>query len=117
VEAYPSYALFFRALLGEDVDRAIAHFEGRARALAGADSGQAAAEVYVGLLSRLGRHTEALAAAVELHSGEKSPLAFAPPMIELARRAGDFQSLLRACRRRGDLLGFGAALVESATPA
>ena len=40
----------------------------------------------------------------------------APPLVDLAARAGDFQTLLSHCRQKEDLLGFTAALVQSANP-
>jgi hypothetical protein len=113
VDTYPSHALFFQALLGENVEEALEHFRGRAQALAGGESGQLPVEVYVGLLSRLGRHREAFDAAVDLNMGARPQSAFASSLLELAGRAGAYDRLLDVFRRNGDLLGYGAALVQA----
>jgi hypothetical protein len=34
--------------------------------------------------------------------------------VELARRSGDFKGVLEHCRQKDDVLGFAAALVQSA---
>lgn len=109
-DVYGAHRLYFRALLGADVDAAVEHFRERAETLAGAENGVWPAEVYVQLLSRLGRRTEALAAAVRLLPPGTPTLGFAPSVFDLARQAGDYRQLLQTCRERGDLLGFGTAL-------
>ena len=46
--------------------------------------------------------------------GSIQSLGNAPPLVELANRAGDYAALLSHCRQKEDLLGFAAALVQSA---
>lgn len=112
VDTYASHALFFRALVGEQVDEVLAHFRGRAEALADSEAGAAAAEVYVGLLSRLGRHAEAMEAASRWLAGRRSS-GFAPSLLELARLSGRFDRLMELSRERGDLVSFAMGLVEA----
>jgi hypothetical protein len=76
--------------------------------------GYGAIETYVDLLARLGRHGEALTAAVKFGVGSIQPLGNAPPLVELARQSGEFAPVLEHCRQKQDLLGFTAALVQSA---
>jgi hypothetical protein len=38
----------------------------------------------------------------------------APSLVELAQQAGDFSPVLRYCQEKDDLLGYTAALVQSA---
>lgn len=113
-EMYPANALYFQALLGQNVAEAVAYFKNKAELLDPQYHGYAAIETYIDLLARLGRHEEALAAALHFGLGSIQPLGSAPPLVELARRTGDFHALLAHCRDKQDLLGFTAALVQSA---
>ena len=113
-EVYASHGLFFAAQLGQQVDEAIAYFRQRAQSLSIDEHGTGPVEVYVALLARLGRHAEALEAAVELVPRGVRTSGFAPSLIELARLAGDYQRLLAVCRQRDDSVGYAAALVEQA---
>lgn len=112
-DVYPTHALFFRALLGEGVDEAIEYFGGRAKELGGTEAGLFPAEIYVGLLSRLGRHEAALEAAAELIPLGAPSLGFAPSLFDSARSAGKLDRYRGICRERDDLLGFVSALAES----
>jgi hypothetical protein len=112
-EMYPASALYFQALLGENIDEAVAYFKNKAESLDPQYQGYAGIETYVDLLSRLGRHHEALAAAMHFGVGSIQPLGSAPPLVELAHRSGDYATLLLHCREKQDLLGFAAALAQS----
>ena len=112
VDTYPTHALFFRALLGESVEEALDYFRSRAETLGESDAGTAAAEVYVSLLSRLGRLDEALEAAAKHLAGTRTS-GFAPSVLELAQRSGNYRRLREISRDRGDLLGFVMALAEA----
>lgn len=113
-ETYPANALYFQALLGENVQAALDYFQTKAEMLDPQHHGYGAIETYVDLLSRTGRPAEALAAAVKFGVGSIQPLGNAPPLVELARKSGDFAPVLAHCREKQDLLGFTAALVQSA---
>ena len=77
------------------------------------EEGTGPAEIYVALLSRLGRHADAIRAAVELLPPGVRRAAFAPNLLELSRLAGDYAPLMQVCRERGDLVSFTAGLLES----
>lgn len=113
-EMYPANALYFQALLGERVQEAIDYFKTKADMLDPQHHGYAAIETYVDLLARIGRHREALAAATQFGLGSIQPLGNAPPLVELAARADDYASLIEHCRAKDDVLGFTAALIQSA---
>lgn len=113
-EAFADQGLFFRAQLGQHVDEALELFGRKARELEQEEHGAAPAEVYVALLSRLGRQREAIDALNELIPAGTRLTGFAPSMGELAVASGDFQRMASVCRDRGDLLGFAAGLVEAA---
>jgi len=112
-ETYPANSLYFSALLGEQVQEAVDYFRTKAELLDPQYHGYGAIETYVDLLARLGRHREALTAAVKYGVGSIQPLGNAPPLVELARHAGEFAPVLEHCRQKQDLLGFTAALVQS----
>jgi hypothetical protein len=111
-DQYPSNALYYQALLGENVDEALAYFENKARLLDPQYNGTAAIETYLELLSRLGRYEQALAAAIELMPDNTPSVAYAPLLMDLCEKSGNYQKLLDFCRSRGDELGFAAALVS-----
>jgi hypothetical protein len=112
VDLYPTHALFFCALLGERGDEALAHFAERARGVDVGEQGTAAAEMYVSLLARLGRHGEAIEASLELIPAGVPTYGWAPSLLELSAAAGRYDRLLAHCRQRQDLLGFAATLVR-----
>ncbi len=113
-DVYPSHGLFFASQLGRQVDEALAYFRAAAEAADPQEQGTAAAEVYVALLARLGRYDEAIEAALALVPPGSRASGFAPSVFELARRAGHYDRLVEACRQRGDLAGYAAALIERA---
>jgi len=107
--------LFFGAQLGHDVDRALASFRRTAARARVEESGTLPADTLVLLLTRLGRHAEALHAALERPAESTMPSAMAasgmlPSLVELATAADSWDELLAACRDRGDEITFAAAL-------
>jgi len=112
-DMYPANALYFQALLGEKTDEALAYFKAKAEMLDPQHHGYAAIETYIDLLARLGQSEQALAAAMQFGLGSIQSLGNAPPLVELAHRSGDYNTLLTHCREKDDLLGFTAALVQS----
>jgi hypothetical protein len=113
-EMYPANALYFQALLGEKTNETLDYFKNKAEMLDPQYHGYAAIETYIDLLSRLGHHDAALASAMKFGLGSLQSLGNALPLVELAHRAADFNALLSHCRQKEDLLGFTAALVQSA---
>lgn len=113
-DVYASQGLFFAAQLGRQVDRALAYFAERARAADVNEQGTAAAEVYIALLTRLGRYDEAIDATVRLIPAGVRTSGFAPNLLELSRLAGNYERLMQVCRDREDLVGFAVGLAEHA---
>jgi hypothetical protein len=111
VDMYPASAMFFKALLGEEVGEALGWFAAKAEEKPIDEVGSAPAEVYIGLLARLGRYEEAMRAAAKLLPTTARGGHFAPSLLELAQMAGRFDALSAICRQRGDLLGFAVALL------
>ena len=114
VETYPHHQLYFRALLGEDVDTAIEHFRGRAQNIDAYQQGSIAVETYIELLARLGRGTEAINATIELIPSNVHTTGLAPDLLELAKDAEVYEPVLNHYRQRDNLLGYATALMQSA---
>ena len=111
-ESYKASALFFKALLGENVGEALTYFRERAETLDIPHHGTAPAEYYVDLLSRIGRKQEALSEALRLLGDQPQLIGIAPSFLELGRLAGDYSPIAEHCRARQDLLGFATAIVQ-----
>ncbi len=112
-DMYPSHALFFQALLGENIEEALSYFREKAESLDVAEHGTAAIETYLDLLSRTGRYEQAVAEAMRLIPEEMRSLGSAPMLLELSQKAGAYASLLDFCKEHNDLLGFATTLVHS----
>jgi hypothetical protein len=103
-EGYQDYIVYLGALLGRDVDAAVAHF--RQKAAVGEPGDTASAQVAIKLLVKLGRYPEAIAASLEyLSDGD-------PALFQMCQTAGDFEQLAKLARERDDLLAFTAATVQ-----
>ncbi len=111
-DIYPSHALWFQAMLGEQVDEAVAYFQAKAQEVDVDQHGPAAREAFIDLLSRVGRHREALAAAISWIP-EGGAAHVAPSLLELCQRAGDYRGLMERCREQPNVLGFATALLQS----
>jgi hypothetical protein len=108
--------LFYGAQLGHDVDEALASFRRAAAVARMNDAGTLPADTLVLLLHRLGRHREALHAALERPAEGPMPSAMLatgmlPTLVELAAAADGWDELLAACRSRGDEITYATALV------
>lgn len=119
VDFYPAHAAFFSVLLGENVEAGLKVFERKARSVDAMELGTAAIETYVDLLDRVGRHKEAIAAAVELVPDALPPQRIVPLLIDIASRAkesGDsdaYDTVLDYCKKHDDVLGYAAVLHAS----
>lgn len=115
-DLYPSSRLFFHALLGEQLDQALPHFEAIATREA-EENNPGPAEIYVGLLSRLGRWADAIDATARLIPAGTQRSGLAPSLLEMAHFGQQYDRMQRVARERGDIVGFAAALVEQAASA
>lgn len=114
LDLYPASMVFFRALLGQQVDAGIRYFTQKADTVDQQQFGTIAIEVLIDLLSRCGRHAEALQAyAKRLPPGSRI-IGIAPTLLQLSQRLGDFQPMLDVTRQRDDILGYAAAILQPA---
>ena len=111
-DTYVDHAVYLRALLGEEVDHAIAHFRKKVSDAVAASSDTTPAEVLIELLIRLGRYAKAIQASLEFFPNScTAPLSCASA-IQLCQMAGDYRQLRKLAREHGDLLAFSAAVIQ-----
>jgi hypothetical protein len=111
--AYEDRGIYLRALLGEDVDRAIAHFEAKAASFDAYRDGTRPAEVLIELLCRLDRHADAIRAFRTYLSGVSPEHLSCPTLPQLCEMAGDFDQLRQVAEEQADPLSYLAAVIRS----
>jgi hypothetical protein len=111
-DGYDDYRAFLEVVAGVDVDAGLKRFEAKARREA-AEGATYAAQVYVNLLTRANRPAEALAAAREFLLGADERNLVCPSVSELARKAGDYETVAAAAQARNDPVAFLASLIAS----
>jgi len=104
---YGDFAIYLRALMGDCVEEAVAHFRNKAR-----DADPQPAEAVVTLLARLGRYGEAIDVIVEHLGGVDASRLQCPSLFQLCQMAGDYGRLRELARERGDLLHFAAGTMQ-----
>ena len=108
---YEDYRMLYAALVGEAVAEGIVHFTAKAQDTPPDDAGaHFSAEILVFLLSRVGRHKEALDVYLSYFKNSTGSLRAAPSLYDLSVAAGDFGALLELARNRKDPFEFAAAL-------
>ena len=113
-ETFVDYAVYFRTVLGKDVEGGIAHFRRKVAECDPNEFGTVPAQVLVGLLSRLERYAEAIAVSLE-HLKDVDPNQQAcPSVLQLCQWAGDFEQLRKIATDQGDVLSFTAGLLQEA---
>ena len=119
-EGYEDYLAYLKVVGGaarpplvgnkEDVDAGLARFRTKA-AREAAEGASFAAQVYVNLLLKAHRPAEALAAAKEFLMAEDERNLICPGVNDLAKQAGDYESIAEAAKARRDPVGFLAGLI------
>lgn len=113
VDFYPAYSAFYDVLLGDRIEAGLKLFERKARTVDSGEHGSAAIETYVDLLDRIGRHDEAIQAAISLIPSDISSQQIMPLLTEIAKRSlssESFDRIAQFCKQHNDLLGFAAVL-------
>src|SRR5262245_37712503 len=105
-ETFADYAAYFRTVLDKDVEAGIEHFRRKVTECDPNEYGTAPAQVLVGLLSRMGRYSEAIHVSLE-HLKDVDPNQQAcPSVLQLCQWAGDFEQLRKIASEQGDVLSF-----------
>lgn len=111
-ETFTDYAAYLRTVLGRDVEAGIDHFRHKVDECDPNEYGTVPAQVLVGLLSRLGRYTEAICVSTQ-HLQEGDPNQYScPSVLQLCQWAGDFEQLRKIASEQGDILSFTAGLLQ-----
>jgi hypothetical protein len=109
-EFYPAHIQFFKFLLGEDRDTALAYFQRQLESEPDAPDQALIAYVMVDLLARTEQLDKAIPLAEKYLVGADPD--FAAAFAELCQQAGRFDMLLKSAEARGDLVTYAAALVQ-----
>ncbi len=112
-DGFKDYAIYLRALIGEHVDEAVAHFRSKITSCNPENAGPTPAQTLVALLARLGRYDDAITVSLEHLRDVDANQLFCPSVFELCQTAGDYRRLRSLARERGDLLHFAAAALEA----
>jgi hypothetical protein len=112
---YPDHVIFYRSLLGLDVEQAIRHFADKIPTTERSQYGLIAVETVVDLLSRTGNRQQALDLAIEQLLGQQDLTGLAPHVFEIAASPAEFRKLMEHYREQEDLLGFSIGLLKTKT--
>lgn len=108
-EFYPAHIQFFKALLGQDRDEALAYFRSKLKDDPSDSDSHLAAYALVDLLTRIDRKDEAIEIACK-HLADSAD-EFGLSLPELCAEAGRFDLLMKMAREKDDVLNFTAALI------
>ena len=111
---FEDHGIYLRAILGEDVDSAIARF--RAKLTVEDDretDASAPAQILINLLLQAGKVDAAIDVASDHLAGIPEAALGCPGIAQLCLRAGQPQRLARIARDQGDLVTFTAALLAA----
>ncbi len=114
-DIYRHHAFYYQALLGENLDEALAHFKDRSDNVDSNNWGTVAIEIYIDLLARVGKIEEAIAVTIEKITPGQRTMGLAPSLLELCERGGNYSPLMDACRGSDDVLGFATGLMQAKT--
>ena len=110
---YDDRGVYLRALLGEEVDRAVKHFEDKAACSDPDQYGSRPAQVLVEFLARLERYDEAIHAFRRYLSDVAAEDLSCPSLLQLCQMAGDFEQLKQVAKEQSDPLSYMAGLLQS----
>jgi hypothetical protein len=110
---YEDYGLYLCAIMGEQVERGVAHFRQKAESCS--DGAAAAAQALVNLLVRLNRHSDAIDISAKFLADVDPSYLNCPTAVQLCDLAGDHTRMKQLARRNDDLLSYAAATVHQAT--
>ena len=110
---YEDRGMYLRALMGEDVEPAIAHFAARAAACNPELDGTAPAEVLIELLCRLERYLDAISAFRQYLRDVAPEHLSCPTLPQLCELAGDFEQLKEVAEEQSDPLSYLAGAIRA----
>ena len=112
-EFYPAHRKYLNALIGNDVEEAVAYYREQAETCDPYEHSTIAIEVYLDLLARLSRNTEAIQETVRLLPDNLPTTGMAPSLLDLSEACQSFEQLKQTCRQKDDLVGYTLGLLNS----
>lgn len=117
-DVYEDHGVYLKALLGDNVEAAIAHFRAKLTPQSDdpelpAENDPVAAQVLVGLLVRLDRLDEAIDVAASHLAGVPESSLFCPGVAQLCEKAKRPSRLAEIAREQGNLVHYTAAILEA----
>lgn len=111
-DSYQDYIFYLQALLGQDVEKAIAHFHRKLPQEKVEEGDPNPAQVLVGLLVRLGCYSDAIEVSLEYLSEMEPGQLTCPTILQLCQLGEDYERLKILSKDQGDLLGFVAGVLQ-----
>jgi hypothetical protein len=112
-DVYEDHGIYLRALLGKNVEEAIAHFRNKMEKSEPNELNSSAAQVLVGFLARLSRYREAIEVSRQYLAQLDSTQLSCPSVLQLCQMAEDYEQLMKFSKEQGDLLAFAAGALQT----
>jgi hypothetical protein len=116
-DIFESHWHYLRTVSGRDVEAGLEYFRLKAESTDAYQEGTMPLEIYVELLSRLGRHQQAIEYSIQKLPDRLTRRGTAPSLIDLSRAGKSFERLKSYCREKDDLLGFAMGSLLERTDA
>ena len=111
---YEDHGIYLRAVLGDDQNEAIRHFQGKLPAPDPDGNGDhGPSQILVKLLLKLGRLDEAINVEAEHLTNVPEGMLMVPGLSQLCQRAGRMDRLAEVARAQGDPVRYAAAILPS----
>ncbi|MGI9427573.1 MAG: hypothetical protein ACR2NM_02865 [Bythopirellula sp.] len=110
-DLYPTHLLLFHATMGGDSEAAVDYFREQAESVSTEYYGSAAIEAYLILLARIDQTELAMEEYARLVPAGTSLSPYAPSLMQLADKCGNWERYLAICSERNDAVGFAAGLL------
>ena len=111
-DSYLDYAFYLRSLLGQEVEKAIEHFQQKLSKGDPSEIDSNPAQVLVKLLARIQRYSEAIDVSLEhLNKVDQEHLT-CPTVYQLCQLGHDYNRLKEVSRNQGDVLNFVAGVLQ-----
>ncbi len=115
-DQYADYDKYLAIFTGEDVEGGIAHFRAKVTANDPATAGTFSTEIFVNLLMRLGRESEALDVVSKYIAPLGDVRLSCPNLVELVQKTKRFDVLAAVAREQGNAVNFVAGLIAGRPP-
>ena len=112
LDNYLDFAFYLRSLLGQEVDKAIEHFQQKIPKGDPSEVDSNPAQVLVKLLARIQRYPEAIDISLEYLNKVDPEHLTCPTVYQLCQLGHDYDRLKEFSRNNGDVLNFVAGVLQ-----